>query len=344
MLVPPLIVAIAVALIGGSLYLRWAPSRALDVPNQRSAHNRPTPRGGGLVIVAGFFVGLAVWLAMGGTLSPRALGWLAGALLVAGVSFIDDLYSLPAAPRLVIQLVGAGVLTLAGIDPREVSLLTALPLAFLYVIVLTNVYNFMDGIDGLATTQAIVAGAALAIAGLLLGNPVVAIGGSLIMAAAAGFLVYNVPPARLFMGDVGSTFLGFSFAGLPLLGNIGVGGGRLPIEFGLVLLAPFLFDSLVTLGRRILRGERWYAAHNSHYYQRLVRSGLSHGQVTSLYAGLAVVAAGAALAGLSATQPVREVLAVVAYAPMLGVVGLVWRLEHAAKPHARSNVLRQGHG
>ena len=101
----------------------------------------------------------------------------------------------------------------------------------------------------------------------------------------------------MFMGDVGSTFLGFSFAGLSLLGNIGVGGGRLPIEFGLVLFAPFLFDSLVTLARRVLRGERWYAAHRSHYYQRLVRCGLSHGQVTGLYAGLAVVAAGAGAGG-----------------------------------------------
>ena len=101
----------------------------------------------------------------------------------------------------------------------------------------------------------------------------------------------------MFMGDVGSTFLGFSFAGLSLLANIGVGGDRLPIEFGLVLFAPFLFDSLVTLSRRVVRGERWYAAHRSHYYQRLVRCGLSHGQVTGLYAGLAVVAAGAASGG-----------------------------------------------
>src|SRR6266700_1661022 len=152
MLVPPLIVAFVVALIGGSVYLRWAPRHALDVPNQRSSHERPTPRGGGLVIVAGFFAGLGVWLAMGGTLSPRALGWLAGAVLVAGISFVDDLHPLPAMPRLIIQLVGAAVLTLAGIDPRELPFVSALPLAFLYVIVLTNVYNFMDGIDGLATT------------------------------------------------------------------------------------------------------------------------------------------------------------------------------------------------
>ena len=143
----------------------------------------------------------------------------------------------------------------------------------------------------------------------------------------------------MFMGDVGSTFLGFSFAGLSLLANIGVGGGRLPIEFGLILFAPFLFDSLVTLARRVLRGERWYAAHRSHYYQRLVRCGLSHGQVTSLYAGLGVVAAGAALAGLYAAEPLRQLLALVAYVPMLAVVALVARLE---QPNGRSNVFRSG--
>jgi hypothetical protein len=101
----------------------------------------------------------------------------------------------------------------------------------------------------------------------------------------------------------------------------------LPIEFGIVILAPFLFDSIVTLARRIARGERWYAAHRSHYYQRLVVRGASHAQVTALYAGLAVIAAVAALVGLQAGEPLRQALAVAAYAPMLVVVGLVWRLE-----------------
>jgi UDP-N-acetylmuramyl pentapeptide phosphotransferase/UDP-N-acetylglucosamine-1-phosphate transferase len=333
--VPPIALALAVAAAAGWAYLRWAPRRALDVPNQRSSHTRPTLRGGGLVILAGFCAGLALWLATGGSLSPRALGWLAGALLVAAVSFVDDLRPLPAAPRLITHLLGALLLTVAGVQARDAPLVAELLLAFVYVIVLTNVYNFMDGIDGLATTQAIIAGVALGIAGSLVRNPLVAIGGSLLAAASAGFYLYNLPPARMFMGDVGSTFLGFSFAGLSLLANIGVGGNRLPIEFGLIIFAPFLFDGLVTLARRVLRGERWYAAHRSHYYQRLVRRGLSHGQVTTLYAGLGVIAAGAAIAGLYAIDPFRVVLALVAYAPMLAVVALVWRLE---QPNQRSTV------
>jgi UDP-N-acetylmuramyl pentapeptide phosphotransferase/UDP-N-acetylglucosamine-1-phosphate transferase len=344
LLLAPIVIAFLVALLGGRVYLNAAPRRALDIPNARSSHTRPTLRGGGVVIVAGFVAGLVTWVAMGGILSPRALGWLAGALLVASVSFVDDLRSLPALPRLATHLASAAILTLAGVQERDISVLAALPLAFLFVIALTNVYNFMDGVDGLATTQAIVAGAALGIAGLIVNNPLVAVGGSLLMASALGFWRYNLPPARLFMGDVGSTFLGFTFAGLPLLASIGVGGGRLPIEFSLVLLAPFLFDSLVTLARRVLRGERWYAAHRSHYYQRLVSGGLSHGQVTSLYAGLAIVAAGAALVALNAAEGIRQAMTVVAYAPMLAVVALAWRLERGEKPKHAPTVVTQGHG
>jgi UDP-N-acetylmuramyl pentapeptide phosphotransferase/UDP-N-acetylglucosamine-1-phosphate transferase len=331
----PLLVAFATAAIGAHFYLRWAPQRALDVPNERSSHSRPTPRGGGVVIVGGFLLGLGIWLATGGSLSPRATGWLVGALLVASVSLVDDLRPLPATPRLVTHAVGAVVLTLAGVQERELPFFLALPLAFLWVAVVTNIYNFMDGVDGLATAQAIIAGFALAIAGSVVRNPLVATGGGLLAAASAGFLLYNVPPARLFMGDVGSTFLGFSFAGLCLLGNIGVGGGRLPVEFGAIILAPFLFDGLVTLARRVLRGERWYTAHRSHYYQRLVQLGVSHAQVTALYAGLAVLAAAAALGGLVADAPLRQMLAGLAYLPMLMVVLLVWRLE--SSPWSRSN-------
>jgi UDP-N-acetylmuramyl pentapeptide phosphotransferase/UDP-N-acetylglucosamine-1-phosphate transferase len=329
--VVPLVLAFVVALVGAFVYQRYAP---LDVPNERSSHSRPIPSGGGVAIVLGFAVGLAAWLANGNSLSPRAWGWLAGALLVASISFADDLRPLPATPRLAAHAAGALLLTLAGIQQRELPLVLALPLAFLWVALVTNVYNFMDGIDGLAASQAIIAGAALALAGAIVSNPLVSIGGGLIAAASAGFLPHNLPPARLFMGDVGSTFLGFNFAGLSLLGNLGVGGGRLPIEFGVVVLAPFLFDGIVTLTRRIARGERWYAAHRSHYYQRLITHGLSHAQVTALYAALALIAAAAALLGLVLEEPLRQALAVVAFLPMLLVVGWVWRLDasHVVTP------------
>src|SRR5919198_3895054 len=189
-----LLVAFAASAVSGEAFRRWALRRALlDVPNPRSSHARPTPRGGGDGIVAGFLLGLAVWVAFGASLSPRTLGWLAGALVVAGVSFVDDLHGLPAPLRLAAHLVGAGLLTLAGVQERELPLLLALPLAFAWIVLLTNLYNFMDGIDGLAGSQAIVAGLALALAGAIVHNPLVSGGGALIAAASAGFLVHNAP-------------------------------------------------------------------------------------------------------------------------------------------------------
>ena len=326
--------AAVVAWLVAAAYVRWAVARAvLDVPSHRSSHTVPTPTGGGVGIVAGFLVGLGLWLASGSSLSPRALGWLLGALLVAAVSFVDDLRRLPVSIRLATHLLGAALLTIVGVQGGVTPLALALPLAFVWVAIVTNVYNFMDGIDGLAAAQSIVAGLAYAAAGAFVGNPLLLAAGALLAASAAGFLTHNVPPARLFMGDVGSTFLGFSFAGLALLGNIGVGGGKLPLEFGAVVLAPFLFDGLTTLARRVLRGERWFEAHRSHYYQRLVQARLSHGRVTGLYAGLAVAAAVAALLGLTQDPPLRPALAILAYVPMLAVVALTWRLERG---HARS--------
>jgi UDP-N-acetylmuramyl pentapeptide phosphotransferase/UDP-N-acetylglucosamine-1-phosphate transferase len=309
-------------------FRRWAVGRAvLDIPNARSSHAVPTPRGGGVGILVGFVAGMAFWVAAGGVLPPRAIGWLAGALLVAAVSFVDDLRSLPASLRLATHLLGGAILTIVGVQERELPLVVAIPLAFLWITLLTNIFNFMDGIDGLATAQAIVAGATYAVAGALVGNPLVGAAGALLAAASAGFLVHNLPPARIFMGDVASTFLGFNFAGLALLGNLGVGGGLLPVEFGVVVMAPFLFDSVITLLRRIVRGERWFEAHRSHYYQRLVQAGVSHGRVCTLYATMALAAAAAALIGLALGDPMRQVLAVMAFMPMLGIVALVWRLE-----------------
>ncbi len=327
-LVASVAMAVLVSTLGATWFRGWAVRRALlDVPNARSSHRVPTPRGGGVGIVAGFAAGFALWMAMGGVISPRGLGWLVGAFLVAAISFVDDLRSLSAPARLATHLLAALLLTVVGVQEQGLPLLLALVLAFLWVALVTNIYNFMDGIDGLAAGQAVVAGLAYAAAGMLIRNPLVAASGALLAAASAGFLIFNLPPARLFMGDVSSTFLGFNFAALALLGNLGVGGGKLPVEFGVVVLAPFLFDGVVTLGRRVARGERWYEAHRSHYYQRLVQAGLSHGQVSAAYAVLALIAAAVAVAGLILDQSMRPALAMLAFAPMLVVVLAVWRLE-----------------
>src|SRR6266508_3374018 len=136
-MVAALALALVTALAGADLYRRWALHRVLDMPNERSSHTRPVPRGGGLVIVAGFAVGLTTWVLTGGALSPRAWGWLGGALLVAGVSFIDDLRPLPAAPRLAVHALGALGLTIVGVQERETPLVLAVPLAFVWVALVT---------------------------------------------------------------------------------------------------------------------------------------------------------------------------------------------------------------
>src|SRR5262249_16829235 len=145
----PIALAFAIAAAGAWLYRRWAPRAALDIPGPRSSHTRPTLRGGGIVIVAGFYAGLLLWLQNGNLLSPRAIGWVVGALFVASVSFVDDLHPLPALPRLLAHTAAAILITLAGVQTQDPALLLSVALAFVYVIVLTNVYNFMDGIDGL---------------------------------------------------------------------------------------------------------------------------------------------------------------------------------------------------
>ncbi len=170
-----------------------------------------------------------------------------------------------------------------------------IPLAVLWLGGLTNSFNFMDGIDGIAAGQAIVVGVAWAIVGLRLGLPVVALVGALVAAAAGGFLVHNWPPARIFMGDVGATTLGFLLAVLLLVAAdvplVPAGTAtRLPLA-GLLIVWPFVFDAILTILRRLGRGENVLAPHRSHLYQRLVTAGWTHGQTAVLYVCLGAVSA-----------------------------------------------------
>ncbi|HYK87754.1 MAG TPA: polysaccharide biosynthesis protein, partial [Acidobacteriota bacterium] len=166
-----------------------------------------------------------------------------------------------------------------------------MPLCFLWIVGLTNAFNFMDGIDGIAGAQAIVAGAGWAALGWQSGQAVVAVLGVLVAFASLGFLSHNWPPARVFMGDVGSSFLGYTFAVLPLLqthlSNTGE-PGAIP-AMGVLLLWPFVFDTAFTFASRLLKKENVFHAHKTHLYQRLVQAGHSHRSVTLIYAALALV-------------------------------------------------------
>jgi Fuc2NAc and GlcNAc transferase len=276
----------------------------LDVPNQRSSHTSPTPRGGGAAI-AGFVLLCTALTATIGWLPLRtAIALFGGGALVAGIGWLDDRHSVRASLRAAAHLCaaawaiywmgGVGGTPLGRLGPIAASLEIAL--AILAIAWMINLYNFMDGIDGIAAVEAIFVGGAGAIFLLLGGAPGLAIISASIAGSAAGFFIWNRMPARIFMGDVGSGFLGFTFATIALSAHV---TATVPVAVWMLLLLVFLTDATITLIRRILHGETWHQAHRLHAYQRLVQSGLSHARVVAwvalLNALLALLAVGAFL-------------------------------------------------
>jgi len=299
-----------------SLFLTGVVRRAtvaqavLDVPNERSLHTTPTPRGGGLA-VALVVIGLVGWLGIRAVLPGQVvLGVAGGAILIALVGWVDDVRSLPNRVRAGVQVVAAVwfLYWIGGVNSLHLGQ-TLVPLGFagnilalLGLVWSTNLYNFMDGIDGLAGGQAVVAGA---VGAALLGDAGgLAAASALVAGASLGFLYWNWAPARIFMGDVGSGLLGFLFAALALLSDRSGGPG---VVVWLMLGGVFIVDSTLTLLRRMLAGERWYSAHRSHAYQRAVQAGWSHAVVTCGALGLTCVGAG--LAWVAVSRPVWTWLA-----------------------------------
>lgn len=276
-----------IGLAGTWLARRYAlRRRLLDHPNARSSHVVATPRGGGIAIVAGFAVGMTLWASLAGP-GPWRLLWAAvvpPALLVAAIGFWDDHRPLPARWRLLVHFAAAAlaVLVLGGLRPLplpgiEVDAgLAGSAMAVVGLVWILNLYNFMDGIDGIAATEGVfVATSAALLAGPGSGAFVPLL---LVSAASAGFLAFNWPPARIFMGDVGSGFLGFVLGALLFAQHA---SGHLPFGAGLILLGAFLADATVTLLVRLLRGERLHEAHRSHAYQRAARRFGGHRTVTA---------------------------------------------------------------
>ncbi len=266
----------------------------LDIPNQRSSHTRPTPRGGGLGIVIVVSVGLCLLSMWESSWSWRMVSWyLLAALVVAGVSWIDDVRSLPNHWRLVAHAGCALIITTAfgywdGLKlpwMGEVHLgAWGFPVTLVWIVGLTNAYNFMDGIDGIAGGQGAVAGLGWAALGWLSGQPLVEVLGLLLAASNLGFLIHNWSPARIFMGDVGSAFLGFTFAILPVIAS--KTNGRAVVA-GVLFVWPFVFDAGLTFLGRLVKGENVFTPHRSHLYQSLVISGRNHAYVSVLYISFA---------------------------------------------------------
>jgi UDP-N-acetylmuramyl pentapeptide phosphotransferase/UDP-N-acetylglucosamine-1-phosphate transferase len=298
----------------------------LDVPNDRSIHKHATPRGGGAAIVAVTAVGIAAGAAFGTRPEwPAFSGYLAGAVFIAAVSLLDDFHALPAGARLAVQFAAAALMVL-GLASQPGFLLSPIPMvlgwgiALIWSVGLTNAYNFMDGIDGLAATQGLIAGLGWTALAAWTHEPWLSLLGLLLAAGCGGFLVHNWPPAKIFMGDVGSAFLGFTFAFITL-GEL----RRSPqvALVGALMLWPFLFDALFTMLRRAARGENLLVAHRSHFYQRLVLAGWRHASVTLLYGFLSLTSLSLGVAWLL-TASVTAASLLIAFSLLLPVA--LWLL------------------
>lgn len=307
--------ATAALVVVGSLAAGWIGTRAvlgyalradlLDRPGERRLHSRPTPRGGGLAVAA-VFVAVAFLLVPAAGTERGTLVALGTTVAVVGTTgWLEDTRGLSIPVRLGAQLAAAVGLLLAVGAPVEADLfgaevplgLVGAPLALLWTVWLTNLYNFMDGADGVAGSQAVVAGTAFGAWFAMAGAPAPALLCWSLAAAVAGFLPWNWAPAKIFLGDAGSLAIGFALGGLALVGVI---GHDLPWGAFALGLGLFVADATWTLLVRVVRGERWWTSHRDHFYQRVHAAGWSHGRVAT-----AVTLAAAALAGLGTLEAAR---------------------------------------
>lgn len=295
----------------------------LDNPNARSSHTLATPRGGGLVfillwLVAG--VGSVFWEVWS---LAQALAFVPGAALLAGIGYWDDRHDLPARWRALVHFVVAGGSVAAlGVAGLPLGWLGA-GFAVFAIVWSTNLFNFMDGTDGIAGVEALFV---LGVGGFFLWQAdaaALAIPAWVLAATVAGFLLWNWPRAKIFMGDVGSSVLGFLIAVFALAGEVWF---DVPMVLWVILYGVFCFDATLTLARRVMAGERWYAAHRSHAYQRLhCPLGWSHGRIL-----WGVIAVNSVLAGLAlwahAMPEMQWVVMGVAVVLLCIIYGLVERV------------------
>ncbi|MCE5232349.1 MAG: glycosyl transferase family 4 [Mizugakiibacter sp.] len=300
----------------------------LDHPGRRRSHAQPTPRGGGLGLVVGLLLGaLPALRCLPGSVPPASVAALAAAvLMVAAIGWRDDHRPLAVLPRLAVHafaalMAAAAVLWNVPQAPdaapgaRWLWLLAALPFAAWSI----NLHNFMDGIDGLLGLQAAFVGAGVAVLAYCRADPALTGAGLVTTAASLGFLLFNRPPARIFMGDVGSGALGLWLAAL-----IGMTAARYPdlLWAGLILVSAFAVDATLTLLDRIARGRAWYTAHREHLYQWLVRSGRTHAQADRRYAAWNLLAVAPAAAAAAAFPRGAAAVCIGFY----GLSGLAWMI------------------
>jgi UDP-N-acetylmuramyl pentapeptide phosphotransferase/UDP-N-acetylglucosamine-1-phosphate transferase len=327
-----LIAAIAMLACVGILWillrtgLAWR--LATDVPNERSLHERPTPRVGGWGVVPAVAVCVLF-------MAPQLWVVAVCAALLAAISQLDDRRGLPARVRFAAHTVAVVIVVTLVPAPIALWLRVIVAIALIW---LTNLYNFMDGADGLAGGMAFFGFGGYALAASLSAHadPQLALTSAAVCGAAAGFLLFNFHPARIFLGDAGSIPLGF-LAGA--LGYWGWGTGVWPMWFPVMAFAPFIADASVTLAKRLARGEKFWQAHREHYYQRMVRSGIGHARTAIHW--YVVMALGIMLALVAIPRSaVFQWTVVMLWAGVLVAIGMVidarWR-----RVQSNSNLSRQ---
>jgi Fuc2NAc and GlcNAc transferase len=271
----------------------------LDIPSARSSHEQPTPRGGGLGIVLGVLLTVGLQLLLGRALEGVHIALLGGGIVVAATGWLDDRGGLGSYVRLGLYGLASAwaVFWLGGLPSLEfgVGALHLGGLGYILgwaaIMLLTNLFNFMDGIDGIAATEAATVGVTSGVLLFLGGDPSLAVLAVSLGLGSAAFLVWNWHPARIFMGDVGSNFLGFTIAVLAISSE---GQHSLPALGWVLLLGVFVVDGLATFVRRLVRHKPPHEAHRTHAYQGAVQRGYSHSTVT-----LAVLSIDAVLAALA---------------------------------------------
>ncbi len=292
----------------------------LDVPNLRSSHFQPMPRIGGIGIIAAAVLSLATLALLRrygligyGVLTRGSLIMMAAGLGMAAIGLYDDLHGLKPSEKFLLQFLLAGVVVTSGVRIENAAVLQwgpvplgilSIPISILWLTGFTNIFNFMDGINGIsAVTAASYCGFFFLFASLE-GSPDLAAVALVIMGSCVGFLFHNFPQARTFMGDTGSLFLGIAMAFFVMLLS-----QKSPNPASLVALlmvcSVYLWDGGFTLLRRLRRGENIFQAHRSHLYQRLVQGGLSHAKITCLYLVLHALMGSLALLYFFSSEIVR---------------------------------------
>lgn len=312
----PVVAALVTMLLTIIILISKFGAKIQDIPNERSLHEAPVPRIGGVAMMAGLLTGWALML--------TSLAWWLVLPLIGlfVVSLLDDMHSLPVKKRLLAHFVAAAILVAGSGLLTQQGFAIAL-IVLLCTVWMTNLYNFMDGSDGLAGGMALFGFSMYGIAALISHDDTQAMMNFTIGAAALGFLYNNFHPAKVFMGDAGSIPLGFLAAGMGLWGWQ---QGYWAAWFPLLVFSPFIVDASVTLVKRTLSGAKFTEAHREHYYQRLIQMGWGHRNVALIEYALMLGVGVSALSALQQTFPWLIFLVWGGiYALLMLVLDVAWR-------------------